>query len=81
MALGTNLKFYTIVAKGLRAIVCKIQANGESDHLRIVFFFIYVRVFHERKLTKKIVFNNFIPCSFYGHVKLLSATIRFRNMF
>ena len=23
----------------LRAIVCKIQANGESDHLRIVFFF------------------------------------------
>ena len=27
---------------------CKIQANGESDHLRI-FFFIYVRDFYERK--------------------------------
>ena len=31
---------------------CKIQANGESDHLRI-FFFIYVRDLYERKLTKK----------------------------
>ena len=45
----------------LRAIVCKIQANGESDHLRIVFFFIYVRDFHEIKLTKiffsKILFH------------------------
>ena len=64
----------------LRTIVCKIQANGGSDHFRIIFFFIYVRDFHERKLTKKIVFNNFIPYSFYGHVKLPLATIRFQNM-
>ena len=47
----------------LRAIVCKIQANGESDHLGIVFFFIYVRDFHERKLTK----NIFSKISFYTH--------------
>ena len=63
----------------LRAIVCKIQANGESDHLRIGFFS-YVRDVHERKLTKKFFFKNFIPYSFYGHVKLPSATIRFRNL-
>ena len=67
--------------KILRAIVCKIQANGESDHVRISFFFIYVRDFHEIKLTKKFFFKNFIPYSFYGHVKLPLATIRFRNMF
>ena len=65
----------------LRAIVCKIQANGESDHLRIVFFFIYVRDFHERKLKKKFYSKNFVPHSFYGHVKLPLPTIRFRNMF
>ena len=61
----------------LRAIVCKIQANGESDHLRIVFFFIYVRDFYERKLINFFFFKNFIPYSFYGHVKVPSATIRF----
>ena len=38
-------------------IVCKIQVNGGSDHLRI--FFIYVRDFHERKQAKKIFFQKF----------------------
>ena len=36
MLLGFEALFESV---RLRAIVCKIQANGESDHLRIGFFF------------------------------------------
>ena len=44
-------------------------------------FFIYVRDIHERKSTKKIFFKNFIPYSFYEHVKLPSAATRFSKYF
>ena len=44
-------------------------------------FFIYVRDIHERKSTKKFFFKNFIPYSFYEHVKLPSAATRFSKYF
>ena len=44
----------------LRAIVSKIQANGESDHLRTGFFFICGRHFYERKLIKILFHTHFM---------------------
>ena len=55
-ALAADVFNARLAQANLRAIVCKIQANDESDQ---IIFFIYVRDFHERKLTKKNFFQKF----------------------
>ena len=66
----------------LRANVCKIQASGESDYLRIGLLSHMLWLFIKKKNEqKKIFFENFTRYSIYGPVKLPLATVIFESMF
>ena len=50
---------FTIWSEPVSAKTRQKSRSYESDHLRIVFFFIYVSDFHERRLPKNFFFKIF----------------------